>query len=67
MINTDRPDAESKESWIEFFRRTKRFSDLILLAWSLIEFYTNQLVARQYGLHYIDDKAIAILDELTFN
>lgn len=67
MMNIDRPDTASNESWMEFFRRTKRFSDMILLAWGLVEFDTNQLVARQYGLYYVDEKAIAILEQLTFN
>ena len=67
MINTDRPDTASNESWIEFFERTKRFSDLILLAWGLVEFDTNQLVALRYRLCYTDEKAIAILEQLTFN
>jgi hypothetical protein len=67
MTSTDDPDTASNESWMEFFRRTKRFSDLILLAWGLVEFDTNQLVARQYGLFYTDEKAIAILEQLTFN
>lgn len=33
----------------------------------MVEFDTNQLVARQYGLYYIDEKAIAILEQLTLN
>jgi hypothetical protein len=49
---SQREQPIKNESWMEFFWRTKRFSDFILLAWHLIEFDTNQLVARQYGLHY---------------
>ena len=67
MINADRPDTASNESWMEFFRRTKRFSDLILLAWGLVEFDTDQIFARQYGLYYTDEKAIAVLEQLAFN
>ena len=67
MSEIDHPNQTSNESWIEFFRRTKRFSDLILLSWHLVEFDTDQLVARQYGLFYIDEKAVVILKELTFD
>lgn len=48
------------------FRRTRRFSDLILLAWSEVEFNIDQLVARQYGLFadfaHFDKKTRFLLD-----
>jgi hypothetical protein len=67
MMSTEHPDVASNESWIGFFRRTKRFSDLILLAWGVVEFDTNEIVSQQYGLHYTDEKADPLLRELTFD
>lgn len=51
-----------KESWIGYFRRKRRFSDLILLAWSEIEFNIDQIVAREFGLFYRDKKARILLE-----
>ena len=56
---------ESNEAWLQYFRRKRRFSDLILLAWSEIEFHIDQIVAKQFGLFYEDKKA-QILLELNF-
>lgn len=58
----------SNESWLEFFRRTRRFSDLILSAWSQIEFNIDQLVARQYDLlRYLpNDKRIRFILDNSF-
>ncbi len=53
------------ESWLEYFRRTGRFSDLILLAWSQIEFNIDQLLVRQFGL-FVQDKKAKILLDLSF-
>jgi hypothetical protein len=64
VLTGDNP--ETNESWMEFFHRTNRFSDLVLLAWHLVEFDIDQLVARQFGLFYTDEKAVLILKELTF-
>ena len=56
---------EPNEAWLQYFRRKRRFSDLILLAWSIIEFDIDQIVANQFGLFYTDKKA-QILLELNF-
>ena len=56
---------EPNEAWLQYFRRKRRFSDLILLAWSIIEFDIDQIVADQFGLFYTDKKA-QILLELNF-
>ena len=44
------------ESKLEYFRRNGQFSDLMILAWSEMEFNINQLVARQFELFYTDEK-----------
>lgn len=56
---------EPNEAWLQYFRRKRRFSDLILLAWSIVEFDIDQIVADQFGLFYTDKKA-QILLELNF-
>jgi hypothetical protein len=56
---------EPNESWLTYFRRKRRFSDLILLSWSEIEFNIDQIVAREFGLFYEDKKA-QILLEMSF-
>jgi len=55
------------ESWLEFFKRTGRFSDLILTAWSNIEFNIDQLVARQYGLFVDNDRKSKFLLDTSFH
>ena len=53
---------EPKESWVSYFRRTRKFSDLMLMVWSLMEFNIDQIVTRQFGLFYEDKKARILLD-----
>lgn len=55
------------ESWMEYFRRKKRFADLILLAWSNIEFNVNQIVAGELGFFFRDEKAASLNKMLTFD
>lgn len=54
------------EDWISFFRRKRQFADLILMAWSIMEFYVDQLVDEQLGLFYEDKEAKALLDNMSF-
>ena len=48
---------------VEFLRRKKRFHELILEAWSGLEFDVDQLVTRQFGLDcdYRDKKVQFLL------
>jgi len=54
------------ESWLTFFKNKKNFADLILMAWSVSEFFMNQLFTKQFGL-YFDYPEAKILVDLSFN
>lgn len=53
---------EPNEGWLQCFRRKRQFSDLILLAWSEIEFHIDQIIAKEFGLVYTDEKAQILLE-----
>lgn len=54
------------EDWITFFRRKRQFADLILMAWSTIEFYVDQLVAAQSGFDYDNNETRKSLEKMSF-
>lgn len=56
---------KSEETWIGFFRRTKRFADLILMAWTVSEYFMNQLFTMQFGF-YFDYPEAKILTDISF-
>ena len=55
-------NPEPNEGWLQYFRRKRKFSDCILLAWSEIEFHIDQEVAKEFGLVYYDKKAQILLE-----
>lgn len=55
------------ESFLQFLRRTKRFHQLILEAWSSVEFNIDQLLTRQFGLNCdYNDKKVRFLSNSSF-
>jgi hypothetical protein len=46
-------NPEPGEAWLQYFRRTRQFCCLILLAWGEVEFHINQIVAKEFGIMMI--------------
>lgn len=53
---------QANESWVEYFRRTRKFADLMLMVWSLVEDNVDQIFTSQFGLFFEDKKARILLD-----
>jgi hypothetical protein len=58
---SDYDDKLQTESWLAYFRRKNRFADVMLTAWSNIEYSVDMLFTNEFGLSLDDDKAKILL------
>ena len=65
-MSEEKEYPKAGETWMDFFQRKKRFADLILLAWGIMEFDVYQLLARELGLDRRDRKVQSLFDRLDF-